>query len=344
MRASRAGATLAATIAVALAGCGGDEEQGAGSGAAGGFPASYALPGDRAYPEGIAVQKSTGDYFVGSTTDGSISRGNVRKAEAEPFLPGGRDGRTAVTGMKVDRQDRLWVAGRFTGRVFVYDIATKKLVKRLQAPAGGRSFSPRREQSLINDMTVTEDAIYITDSFKPVVYRVANRGGEVGELEPWLDLTGTPAAYERGFNLNGISASDDGRYLLSAKTDSGELFRIDTQTKEVTEVDLGGEVVKTADGLLLDGRTLLVIREKPGAVVPIKLSADLSEGRVGRAFGGDKLRFPTTLAERDGRALVVNSQFDRGGNPAEASRGGERSPELPFTVSGLPLPAGTLGE
>lgn len=329
MQARRPGATFAAIIGLALAGCGGGDEQRA-AGSVGGFPASYALPGDRVFPEGIAVQKSTDDYFVGSTTDGSIFRGNVRKAEAELFLPAGRDGRTAVTGMKVDGKERLWVAGRFSEQAFVYDIASKKLVKRLRAPTGGRSFSPRRERSLINDMTVTADAVYITDSFKPVVYRVDNRGGKVGELEPWLDLTGTPAAYERGFNLNGISASDDGRYLLSAKTDSGELFRIDTQTKDVQRVDLGGEVIKTADGLLLDGRTLLVVREKPGEVVPVTLTADLAEGRIGKAFGREQLRFPTTLAERDGRALVVNSQFE------------ERDPTLPFTVSGLPLPAGAL--
>lgn len=330
MQARRLAASIATMIGIAFTGCGGDDEKPA-AGGAGGFPASYALPGDRVFPEGIAVQKSTGDYFVGSTTDGSISRGNVRKPEAELFLPAGRDGRTAVTGMKVDPQGRLWVAGRFTERVFVYDIATRKLVKRLDAPAGGRSFSPRPERSLVNDLTVVADAVYLTDSFKPVIYRVATEDGEIGEMDPWLDLSGTPAAYRRGFNLNGISASDDGRYLLSAKTDSGELFRIDTRTKDVQRVDLDGEVIRTADGLLLDGRTLLVVREEPGEVVPVALSADYTEGRVGRPFGRAQLRFPTTLAERDGRVLVVNSQFDR-----------ERDPQLPFTVSGLPLPAGTL--
>lgn len=329
MQARRTAATLAATIGVACAGCGGDEPR---PQATGGFPASYALPGARAFPEGIAVQKSTGDYFVGSTTDGTIYRGNVRKPEAEVFLSGGGDGRTSVTGMKVDGRGRLWVAGRFTEQLFVYDIASRRLVKRLRARAGGPSFSPRRERSLINDITLTRDAVYVTDSFRPVVYRVANGPDGPRELEPWLDLTGTPAAYRRGFNLNGISASDDGRYLLSAKTDSGELFRIDTQTKGVREVDLGGEVVKTADGLLLDGRVLLIVREEPGEVVRVDLTENFTRGRLGRSFGRGTLRFPTTLAERDGRLLVVNSQFDR-----------ERDPQLPFTVSGVKLPPGTLG-
>jgi len=323
---------LAALLAAAgLAACGGDPPPTATG--SGGFPTSYTLPGQRTFPEGIAVQKETGDFFVGSTSDGTIYRGNVRKGEAEVFLPGGRDGRTAVTGMKVDPQGRLWVAGRFTGQAFVYDVASRRLLERYDAPPAGPSFSPRRERSLVNDMTLTEDAVYVTDSFRPVVYRITKTAEAVGaEMEPWLDLRDTVVPYRRGFNLNGISSSDDGRFLIAGHTDTGELFRIDTRTRAVREVDLGGATLKTADGLLLDGRSLLVVREEPGEVVPVKLSADGSRGEVGRAFGRSALSFPPTLAERDGRVLVVNSQFDRGD-----------APELPFTVSGLDLPAGALG-
>lgn len=298
-----------------LAACGGDD------------PEPLTIPGAKVFPEGIAVQKSTGDLFVGSTTDGAIYRGNVSGGEFKPFLPAGADGRTAVTGMKVDARGRLWVAGRFTEKAFVYDVATKRLLKTFTAPRGEPSFSPREESSIVNDLTLTDDAVYLTDSFRPVVYRIATEGDRIGRMEPWLSLENTPAAYRRGFNLNGISASDDGRYLLTVATDSGRLFRIDTQTKDVEEVDLGGETIKTADGLLLDGRTLLVVREKPGEIVPVRLSPDLRRGEVRPGFGRSELAFPTTLAERDGRVFVVNAQFDR----ADA-------PKLPFTVSALPLP------
>lgn len=314
-------------ILVGLAGCGGDaaSESSARPAAA----AEYALPGDRVFPEGIAVQKSTGDLFVGSTTDGTIYRTNVRGGRAKVFLPGGRDGRTSATGLKVDRRDRLWVAGRFTGQAFVYDIRTRRLVARLPAPRMEPSFSPRKEPSLVNDLTFAGDATYLTDSFRPVVYRVRTRpDGTVGPMEPWLRLQDTVARYRRGFNLNGISASDDGTFLIAAATDSGKLFRIDVATREVEEVDLGGATIRTADGLLLDGRTLLVVREEPGEVVPVRLSTDGRRGEVRSGFGRAQFAFPTTLAERDGRVFVVNSQFDR----ADA-------PRLPFTVSGLPLPA-----
>lgn len=317
-------AALAVGAGLAFASCGtGDDREDAG----GSRPTRYVLPGDNVFPEGIALQKSTGDFFVGSTTDGTIYRGNIRGERLEEFLPGGADGRTAVTGMKVDGRGRLWVAGRFTERTFVYDVRTKRLIRTLRAPRVEPSFTPRDERSLVNDMTVTDGAMYITDSFAPVIYRVSTTGDEIGEMEPWLRLQGTAARYKKGFNLNGISASDGGRYLLSAATDSGKLFRIDTQTKAVRQVDLGAATLRTADGLLLDGRTLLVVKEEPGEVVPVRLSADLLRGEVRAGFGRSELAFPTTLAELDGRVLVVNSQFDRA-----------KAPRLPFTITGLSLP------
>lgn len=317
-------AAVAVSAGLALSACGGDEP---GSAPEGGPPTRYALPGDRVFPEGIAVQRSTGDFFVGSTADGAILRGNVREERAEPFLPGGVDGRTSVTGMKVDGRGRLWVAGRFTGLAFVYDVRTKRLIKRLQAPPVEPSFSPRGEPSIINDVTVTDGAAYFTDSFRPVVYRVSTEGDEVGDMEAWLDLRGTAATYARGFNLNGVAASRDGRHLVTVHTDRGELFRIDTRTREVRRIDLGGVTIRTADGLLLDGRALLIVREEPGEVVPVRLSSDLLRGEVGAAFGRSQLGFPTTLAEHDGRLLVVNSQLDRADDP-----------RLPFTVTSLPAP------
>ena len=69
----------------------------------------YALPGDEVYPEGVAYRPETGEFFVGSTTDGTVFRGNVGEpgAEAEIFLEPGEDGHRAATGMKVARGSSL---------------------------------------------------------------------------------------------------------------------------------------------------------------------------------------------------------------------------------------------
>lgn len=285
---------------------------------------TFALPGEEVFPEGVAYDPASGDFFVGSTQDGTVYRGNVGEGpgEMEVFLEPGGDGREGVTGMKVDAAGRLWIAGRRTGRAFVYDARSAELVKILETSGGG--------SALINDVTVTPDAAYFTDSFRPVIFRVPLTPRGVGEIEPWLNLEGTSIEYGDGFNLNGIAATGDGRYLITVHFATGELFRIDAESKEATQVNLGGETLATGDGLLLDGRTLYVVRENPGEVVPVELSEDFTAGKVGEPFSDPSLRFPTTVAKHDDRLLVVNSQLNMGG--------GGGGPELPFTVSDLPIP------
>ncbi len=82
---------------------------------------------------------------------------------------------------------------------------------------------------------------------------------------------------------------------------------------------------------MLDGTTLLVVREEPGEITPVKLSGDLLRGEIGPGFGRSELNFPTSMFELDGRAVVVNSQLDT-----------PDAPELPFTVSAVPIPPDAL--
>jgi Cu-Zn family superoxide dismutase len=283
----------------------------------------YVLPGEQVFPEGVAYRPDTGDFYVGSTTDGTVFRGNVEGGpkEAEVFLEPESDGRTTAIGMEVDEEGRLFISGGDTGRIFVYDTESADLIRRLDAPDAKATF--------LNDVAVTpEGRAYFTDSLRPVLFQVTSTGDRVGEAEPWLNFEGTPAEYEEGFNLNGIDATEGGRYLVAVQSNTGELFRIDTKSKEVVEIDLGGETLASGDGLLLDGRTVYVVRNEQELIVPVKLSGDYISGEVGEPFTDPSFAFPTIIAKTDGRLLVVNSQFDK--------REGE--PELPFTVSSVEVP------
>jgi len=318
-------------VVVGLAGCGTGDDGATGTAAARDdrLPDRYVVPGERAFPEGIGAQKSTGDFFVGGATDGTIYRGNLRRPRMEVFLPGGRDGRTEATAVRI-RDGRLWVAGRSTGRVFVYDIETRRLLRAYTTPAGQEG-SPRRDRSLLSGVTFAGDAVYITDAYQPSIYRIGLEGNRLGELERWLDLRDTPVTYAPGANLKGISVSDGEGFLVTVNARTGELFRIDLRTRAVREIDLGGATVRTGNGVLLDGTTLLVVREEPGEIQPVKLSTDLLRGELGRPFGRAQLRTPTSMFELDGRGIVVNSQLGRRENP-----------ELPFTVVAVPIPEGAL--
>jgi sugar lactone lactonase YvrE len=289
-------------------------------------PHLYLLPQDARYPEGIAAENKSGTFYISSFADGSIYSGNVRDEQAELFLPGGEDGRTQAVGLALD-DGRLYVAGGETATVFVYDTSDEDLI---------RSFSTQGAENFLNDVTINPRSgdAYITDSFVPILWRVpaeeVTNSSTPGELEPWLDLSGTPIQYTAGFNLNGIVATPNGRYLLTVQSNTGNLYRIDIQTKQVSQVDLGGATLTNGDGLVLRGHTLYVIRNQ-GLITEVSLDGQFTSGRTKGDTSAASLDFPTTGALVRGRLLVVNSQFDKGFL-------GPGVPEIPFKVSSIRVP------
>ncbi len=300
---------------------------------------TYELPGEQVFPEGIAYDPAANAFYVGSTSDGTIYRGDLENGAVTVFAEGGADGRTAVTGIKVDSEGRLYAAGRFTGQLFVYDTASGDLLGQFENGLG-------EDQTLVNDIAIAPDgSAYVTDSFNPVLYRVAPvaAGGsthastepqgqaQAQELEAFLDFADTVFEYGDGFNANGIVATPDGTYLLIVSFDSGRLFRVEVATQAVTEVDLGGEVLTGGDGMALDGQTLYVVRDDEGEITPVDMAGDFASGSTGEGITDPAFDYPTTMAlVGDGTALVVNSQLDMAGG------GGQ--PTLPFTIARITLP------
>jgi hypothetical protein len=141
---------------------------------------TYALPATATNPEGIAADQRTRTFYVTTVGDGAVYRG-VQGADGplELFLPGGQDGRTSAAGIKVDEKRRLLViAGGPTGAVFVYDLATRALVNRIDL--GGQ---------FVNDVTILKNGdVYATESgdVDPGVFRIpaATVAGASDAFEP----------------------------------------------------------------------------------------------------------------------------------------------------------------
>lgn len=295
---------------------------------------TYTLPGDQVFPEGIAYDAVANAFYVGSTDDGTIFRGDLETGEVTVFAEGGIDGRTAITGVRVDREGRLYAAGRRTGQVFVYDTLGGGLLGRFDNGLDN-------DETLVNDIAVTPDgAAYVTDSFSPFLYRIApealsatsRAGAEVAtdQLDVFVDFTGTVFEYETGFNANGIVSTPDGTYLLIVSFNSGRLYRVEVNTKSVTEIELGGAVLTGGDGMALDGQELYVVRDDQATIAHVTLADDFASGSIGEEFTDQTFDYPTTMALLgDGTALVVNSQLDM--------QSGSQ-PNLPFTVSRITLP------
>src|SRR5215207_7854309 len=175
------------------------------------WPDTITLPTGFA-PEGVATGRG-GTFYAGSraepTVGGQIARGNIRSgAPAEVFVD--HPVVNAATGLKADeRHGLLWVAGAATGQAAVYDLDTGDSV-------GPALILTTKAPSFINDVVVTRDAAYFTNSRQPELYKVPiSPRGEIGEVET-IPLAGRGPAgdFNPGFNLNGIDATSDGRTLF----------------------------------------------------------------------------------------------------------------------------------
>jgi sugar lactone lactonase YvrE len=269
------------------------------------LPYSVPLPNDFA-PEGIAV--GTGStFYVGSLLDGDIYRGDLRSGEGAPFVdaPPGR----SAAGLKVDQSGRrLFVAGGPTGHAYVYDAVDGSPLADIQLST----------TALVNDVVVTKDGAYFTDSANPVLYKVPIApNGTLGAPQT-IQLTGPASAIVAFPNLNGIAATPNGDTLLVGHSTLPGLFTVDPQTGASRAIAItGGSLTPgTNDGILLDGRTLWVVENFANRVIGVKLSPDLSSGEVvavlTNADVGGLFRIPTTVAKHGNQLAIVNARFDLG--------------------------------
>jgi sugar lactone lactonase YvrE len=263
----------------------------------GSFPERIDLP-DGWQPEGIAIGRGNSVY-AGSRATGAVWKGDLRTGEGAVLVEA-QAGRQA-TGLMVDRRGRLFVSGAATGQAYVYDAKTGGQIALFQLAQPPATF--------INDVVVTRDAAWFTDSRQPVLYRIPiGRGGALGTPET-IELSGEyvhlpPPA----FNLNGIDATPDGRTLIVVQSATGKLFTV-TSDGVTDEIDLGGVLVTAGDGILLDGRTLYVVRNTFNEIVEIRLARGLGSGRVVDTITHPDFDVPTTIDERGGRLYAVNARF-----------------------------------
>jgi sugar lactone lactonase YvrE len=270
-------------------------------------PEEIDLP-DGYRPEGIAAGKAR-NIFVGSIPTGQVLEIDTKTGERREAVPG-RDDHAAI-GLKYDKHaNRLFVAGGPTGKAFVYDAGTGAELAAFQLTPGGNP-------TFINDVVLTRDTAYFTDSRQPVIYAV-NR--DLSGVTP-IELDGFPMTANQN-NLNGIAADPTGRFLLAIQSSTGDLWRIDPSDGSHERVDLGTEELTAGDGLLLIGqRTLLVVQNRLNQIAVVKLDRGLLSGEVTRTIedpgttADPAFDVPTTVAKKRGRLYLPNARFRPMGEP-----------------------------
>jgi hypothetical protein len=238
--------------------------------------------------------------------------------------------------MGLDPHGRLFVCGGIDGSLSVIDTADRSILKRYQL--GG-------EQSFTNELIVTPEAVWVTDSFAPVLYKLpfGKRGELPSEDEVVRPPLGGDLVYQRGetfaecFNSNGIAPTPDRTAILIVQTNTGKLFRIDPRTGHATLVDLGGEDVLWGDGLVLEDRTLCVVQNLANSVSVIELDAAGTAGKIVGRRTDPKFDTPTAMARFGDRFYLSNARFTTP-NAEAAELDYHHSPLTPVTgCGGLPI-------
>jgi hypothetical protein len=287
------------------------------------FPDQIDLP-DGFFPEGIESGRGT-SVFVGSLIDGAIWRGDLRTGSGA-VLAEGAEGRASVGIAYEAGQNRLWVAGGGpgfnlgAGDVRVYDASSGALLATFEPEGVG----------FLNDVAITDDAVYVTDSFNPQLVRIplpADGSLPSADSATLLQVTGEFEQTPGVANLNGIVAKNG--VLIVAQSNTGQLFRVYPATGAAEEIDLGVVTLGSVDGLELQGRTLYAVRNS-NVVTVVRLDSQLAAGTVLGDITDPGLDVPTTATVAAGRLWAVNARFGTA----------EPTPTTDYWITQLPLRPG----
>jgi hypothetical protein len=267
------------------------------------FPKTIALPVGFPpvgfQPEGIAIHRTT--VFVGSIPTGAIWSGDLRTGVGD-ILVDPVAGRMAI-GVEYDRRhDRLFVAGGNTGKAFVYDADDGDLLKEYQLT----TLTPR----FINDVVVTRRGAFFTDSNNQQLYRISfGDGGALPAAAETVPLTGD-LSFSPGFNLNGIDATRNGKWLVVVQSNEGKLFRVNARTGVTRELELSGGNVERGDGLLLQGKRLFVVQNTLNQIAVVRVDHRLTKAAIKRLIKDSLFVVPTTIDDvKHDTLYAVNARF-----------------------------------
>ncbi|WP_431677965.1 hypothetical protein [Kitasatospora sp. KL5] len=220
-------------------------------------PAAIAGHADTLHPEGATWDAARGRFLVGSLRHGTVSA--VRPDGTTTTLVDDPAVLVSTIGIHVDAaRNRVLVAngdpgtslrtdpagsGRIAG-IGAYDLTTGRRLFYTDLAATAGDGGPH----FANDLALGPDGTaYVTDSFAPIVYRVAP-DGTAGILLRDTRL----AAPQGGFGLNGIVRH--GSTLVIGKYDDGTLWRLPIdRPRELARIPVTGPAgsLTGIDGLLL---------------------------------------------------------------------------------------------
>ena len=226
------------------------------------FAENTPFSADRQYPEGIAYAPSLGQFLVTSLTQGKVGTVSVTGQYADLFTDPqliSTQGVKVLNGnvyvcnaaQSVASKTTPQATGKTAG-LFIYSLTTRQFVRKTDLAA----LLPGAPH-LANDVALDAQGVaYATDSFSPVVYRVAADGTPTVLVNN--PVLGVPAGQ---FGLNGI-VFHPGNYLIVVKSATGQLYKIDLgNNNAITEIT-GFAPLTGGDGMVLIDNDLYVVNKQ----------------------------------------------------------------------------------
>lgn len=272
-------------------------------------PVVISLP-DGFSPDGITISND-GTMYVASFYDGTIVRGSADSTALTDVLVEGEVDRPGW-GMDLDdTAEHLFVAGGFAGTARVYNANSGVLEAEVVLTSAG----------IVNDVIVTSDAAYFTNSSLPEIYELPiDAAGAVNGEVRTITLTGDFQFDAEYFaNGNGIVDAREGIVIVNHSY-LGKIYAIDTQTGVADEISLGSEKV-SSDGIALDQLALFGTEPLQNQVAEMRLSESFDDASVVRRFTADILDFPSLVALADDYVYIVNAKLTT-----------ERSPDITYQI------------
>lgn len=280
------------------------------------FPERINFVAERQYPEGIAYSSQLAKFLITSIPLGKIGTvdtdGRYADLLTSPEL-------IAAIGMKV-AGDRVFVCNSDQGRsirstpqtamqtaeLLVYNLKTGQLERRSDLDA----LLPAADRNFANDVTLAPDGTaYVTDSFSPVIYKVAPDGTASILVRDDVKLGST------GFGLNGIVYHPN-NYLIVANTGQGKLYKVDLQNgNAVSEIVINSPL--PGDGLTLLNGDLYVVTG--GNRVAQVRSTDNWQMASIIKFDTDVYTGATTSVAVNNQIYTLNARIGQNGNDRDFS-------------------------
>jgi sugar lactone lactonase YvrE len=206
------------------------------------FPATLKLP-NGFQPEGIAIGPGAKAYF-GSLADGDIYRVDLATGRGKVISEGPG---TPSVGLKSDGKRWLFIAGGPAGNGRVVDLRSGEILASYQLTTEAATF--------VNDVVLTGDAAWFTDSQQAVLYKLPLRHGKLPKQSQvqTLPLTGDYVQQDESVTAgDGLLTVGRTLYVVRNQLNLVAAFELDKSGRE-------GELVKTITDRRFDVPTTVAV-------------------------------------------------------------------------------------